>query len=165
MFRNPWTTICKSFSLTCDNRMIKVINHHNVLQALSSLTLNQLSYSSTPSITAEEKNIASNLYKCLNFIVENNCHEFETETTLDYDDEIGHQALKDLSTSTSDDNKAGLADDRDYEPIDPYKLHNHFSPNYMKHVVEFFDEINPSTGKRKRKWSTVKRQLRHVPDS
>ena len=100
----------------------------------------------------------------MNSILESTYHKFETETTLDHDDEIDDQDLKDLSTSTSDDNKAGLADDRDHEPIDPYKLHNHFSLYYMKRVVEFFDEINPSTGKRKRKWLTVKRRIRHVPD-
>ena len=34
----------------------------------------------------------------------------------------------------------------------------------MKRVVEFFDEINPSTGKRKRKWSTVKQRFRRALD-
>ena len=86
------------------------------------------------------------------------------ETTLDHDHKIDDQDLKDLSTLTPDDNKVALADDRDYESIDPYKPHNHFLLDYMKGVVEFFDEINPSTGKRKRKWSTVKRCFRRVPD-
>ena len=66
--------------------------------------------------------------------------------------------------STSDDDKAELADDHNYEPMDPYKLHNHFSRDYMKYVVEFFDEINPSTGKRKRKWSTVTQRFRRASD-
>ena len=162
--RNLWTTICKSFSLTCDNRMIKAINPHYVLQAMPSLISSHLPYSLTSSATAEEKNITSNLYKCLNFILESTYHQLETETTLDHNDEIDDQDLKDLSTSTSDDNKAELADNRDYEPVDPYKLHNHFLLDYMKGVVEFFDEINPSTCQRKRKWSTVKRCFRRVPD-
>ena len=81
--------------------MIKVISPHNVLQALSSLTTNQLSYSSTSPITAKEKKIASNLYKCLNSILESTYNEFEKEATLDHDDEIDDQDLKDLSTSTS----------------------------------------------------------------
>ena len=96
-----WTTICKSFSFACDNRMIKVINPHNVLPALLSRTS---SYSSASPITAEEKNIALKLYKCLNSILESIYQEFKTETTLDHDDEIDNQDLKVLSTSTSDDN-------------------------------------------------------------
>ena len=85
----------------------------------------------------------------MNFILESTYHKFETETTLDHDDEINEQDLKDFSTATSDDNKNELVDDRDYESIYPYKLHNHFSPDYMKRAADFFDKINPSTGKRK----------------
>ena len=144
--------------------MIKVINPHNILQAPSSLTSNNLFYSSTSPITAEEKNIASNLTKCFKFILESTYHEFEKESTLDHDDEIDNQDLKDLSTSTSDDNETKLADDRNYEPIGPYKLRNHFSMDYMRSVVEFFDRINPPIGKRKRKWSTVKRCFLRVSD-
>ena len=159
-----WTTICKSFSLTYNNKMIKVINPHNILQVPSSLTSNNLFCSSTSPITAEEKNIASNLTKCFKFILESTYHVFEKESALDHDDEIDNQDLKDLSTSTSDDNETKLADYRNYEPIGPYKLRNHFSLDYMNGVIEFFDGINPSIGKRKRKWSTVKRCFLRVSD-
>jgi len=143
---------------------MKTINPRNVLQVLSNLTTNQLPGRPTSSITVEERDIASNLYECFNSILESSDHRFETEITLDHDDEIDDQDSEDRLSSTSDNDSTETAEEDAYEPLDDYKLQNRFSLDYMKRVVEFFDEIDPSTSKRKRKWSTVQRRFRRVPN-
>lgn len=139
---------------------METINPHNVLQILSNLTTNQLFYRSTSSVTVQEKEIASNLYECLNSIIQSDGHWFESEITLDHDDQIDDQ-IDDQSLEAG---HIETDQEDSYEPIDEHKLQNHFSLDYMKRVVEFFDEINPSTGKRRRKWTTVKRRFRRVPN-
>ncbi|CAF2783611.1 unnamed protein product [Rotaria sp. Silwood2] len=141
-----------------------MINPHNVLNVLSRLTFDNL-FSNSPSvISVDEEHIAFNLYKCLNSILESTCHMFETETTLDHDDELDDQDSGDLLPSTFTHNYPDTVEDADYEPIDELNLQNHFSLDYMNRVVECFDEIDPNTGKRKRKWKTIKHLFRRVPN-
>lgn len=56
------------------------------------------------------------------------------------------------------------SEDRDYEPTAEHQSRNYFSLEYMKRVVEFLDDKDPSTGKRKHKWTAVKRRFRRVPN-
>ncbi len=78
-----------------------MINPHSVLKILSNLTPDKLSCSSPSSISSDEKHVALNLYKCLKSILESTSHTFETETTLDHDDELDYQDLEDFLLSTS----------------------------------------------------------------
>lgn len=64
-----------------------MISTQNVLHAVSKLTLNESSHQATLSVTAEEKNVASDLYDCLNFILQSSSHCFETEIMLDHEGE------------------------------------------------------------------------------
>ncbi|CAF0921229.1 unnamed protein product [Adineta steineri] len=141
-----------------------MINAHNVLKVLSDLTINKLPNNSSSSINFDEEHIAFNLYQCLNSILESNCHIFATETTLDHDDESDDYDLEETLQPTSTHDYVDEMEDDDYKPIDEQNLHNYFSLDYMKRVVECFDEINPTTGKRRRKWKTIKHLFRRVPN-
>ncbi|CAF3916765.1 unnamed protein product, partial [Rotaria sp. Silwood1] len=73
-------------------------------------------------------------------------HTFETETTLDHDDELDNQDVENLLAFTSTNDHLDPLKDTDYELIDEHNLQNHFSLEYMKRVVDCYDEINPITG-------------------
>ncbi|CAF1148820.1 unnamed protein product [Rotaria sordida] len=141
-----------------------MINPHNVLKVLSNLTSDKLFRYSPSSINSEEEHVASNFYKCLESILKSTSHTFETENTLDHADELDDEDIKDSLPSTSTDEHLDPIKDTDYEPIDEYNLQNHFSLDYMKRVVDYYGEINPITGKRKRKWQTVKHRFQRVPN-
>ncbi|CAF2902010.1 unnamed protein product [Rotaria sp. Silwood2] len=141
-----------------------MINPHNVLKVLSNLISDKLFRYSPSSIHPDEEHVASNFYKCLESILESTSHIFETENTLDHDDELDDEDIEDPLPLTSTDEHLDPIKDTDYEPIDEYNLQNHFSLDYMKRVVDYYDEINPITGKRKRKWRTVKHSFQRVPN-
>ncbi|CAF4391796.1 unnamed protein product, partial [Rotaria sordida] len=119
---------------------------------LSNLTPNKVSHNSSYSINHDEEHVALNLYKCSESILESTSHTFETENMLDHDDELDDEDVEDFLPLTFTDEHLDPIKDTDYELIDEYNLQNHFSLDYMKCVVDYYDEINPITGKRKRKW-------------
>ncbi|CAF1071767.1 unnamed protein product [Rotaria sordida] len=141
-----------------------MINPHNVLKVLSNLTSNKVSHNSSSSINHDEEHVALNLYKCSESILESTSHTFETENMLDHDDELDDEDVEDFLPLTFTDEHLDPIKDTDYELIDEYNLQNHFSLDYMKRVVDYYDEINPITGKRKRKWQTVKHRFQRVPN-
>ena len=65
-----------------------MIEARNVSEALSDLIFNQFGFHVPLSVTSEERNIADNLYNCLIAIQESNSYFFESETTLDHDDDF-----------------------------------------------------------------------------
>ena len=68
-----------------------MINAQNVLLALSKLTLDEAPRQPASSVSAEEHSIASNLYDCLNSILESSSRRFETETTLDHEEDVDEE--------------------------------------------------------------------------
>ncbi|CAF3809490.1 unnamed protein product [Rotaria sp. Silwood1] len=122
-----------------------MLNPHNVLKVLSNLTSDKLSCNSSSSISFDEEHVALNFYKCLEFILESTSHTFETETTLDHDEEFDNQDVENLLAFTSTHDHLDPLKDTDYELIHEHNLQNHFSLDYMKRVVDCYDEINPIT--------------------
>ncbi|CAF4656812.1 unnamed protein product, partial [Rotaria sp. Silwood2] len=114
----------------------------------------------TPSIREQE--IANHLAEVLNSIID--CHSFsvETETSLDHisneltEDDVDEYAESDDSELDPDFNDTG----NDEGGV----LLQKFSLDYMKQVIEYYDERNPLTGKRRRSWKSVKRRFRRVTD-
>ena len=141
-----------------------MINPHNVLKVLSDLTSNKVLCNTPSSINNDEEHVASNLYKCLESILESIFYTFETENTLDHDDEFDDEDEENTLPSTFTDKDLNPFKDTDFESIDEHNLQNHFSLDFMKHVVDYYDEKDPITGKRKRKWETVKHRFRRVPN-
>ena len=83
---------------------------------------------------------------------------------MDHDDEIGDQDIENLLPLASTNGNFDPIKDTDYELIDEYNRQNHFSLDYMKRVVDCYDEISPVRDKRKRKWRTIKHLFQRVPN-
>jgi hypothetical protein len=112
-------------------------------------------------ITNRECEVADLLCGVLESIANSHSHTFEVETTLDHepseselinegDDEIEVEEMIDPEWTEKE-------DEEDKE------LRKEFSFDYMKRAVNFYDEINPKTNKRKRRWETVKHNFQRIP--
>ncbi|CAF1504101.1 unnamed protein product, partial [Rotaria sordida] len=118
---------------------------------------------SLQSPSAREEEVTNHLAELLNTII--NCHEFtvESEISLDYisddltEDEIDQYAVSEDSELDPDFNDTDNDDSDD--------LLQKFSLDYMKKVIEYYDERNPLTGKRRRSWKGVKRRFKRVTHS
>jgi hypothetical protein len=112
-------------------------------------------------ITNRECEIADLLCGVLESITSSHSHTFEVETTLDHelaDDELINDVdYKDTAEETGDPDWND--EDEDYEKV----LFKQFSLDYVARAVNFYDEISPQTGKRKKRWKTVKNHFRRIP--
>lgn len=110
--------------------------------------------------SVREQDVANHLAELLNSII--SCHEFtvESETSLDYisddltEDDIDQYVVSDDCESDPDFNDTG--DDENGVLLQKFSL------DYMKKVIEYYDEKNPLTGKRRRSWKGVKRRFKRV---
>lgn len=136
------------------------VNAHNVIKILSNLVATNLPISRLTRIGCpRDEEVAKQLFENLVSIINSTYFYVENETSLDH-------------TFDSDDDES---DEDDTDPNeashdDPYVLddkektfHQSFSLEYMQEVVDYFDEKDPMTGKRKRKWKTVKHRFMAVP--
>lgn len=119
----------------------------------------------TDTVTNRESEAADLLCGVLESIARSDSHTVDIETTLDHesvDDEMVNDVDDEGSAEeTSDPN---WNDESEEEDGDEEKaLRKQFSIEYMIKAVNYYDEINPQTGKRKRRWATVKHQFRRIP--
>ena len=142
-----------------------MINPRNVSEVLSDLIFNQFGFHVSSSVAPEERNIADNLYNSLIAILESSSYFFESETTLDHDDDFCNVNFEDFESPVTIYEQNNDSADIDYQPIDEHDLEKAFSLDYMKRVVACCDEKDPSTGRRKRNWCTIKHMFRRVPKS
>ena len=87
---------------------------------------------------------------------------FETEITLNHDDEIDNQNIKDPLPFMFKHDHLDPIKDADYELIDEHNLQNHASLDYMNRMVDCHHEINSITDKQTRKWRTIKHLFQRV---
>jgi hypothetical protein len=112
-----------------------------------------------PSIREQE--IADHLGEILNSIINSHTYTVESETTLDYistelsEDDVDQYGSDD-SELDPDFNDTG--DDKDGVLLQKFSL------DYMKKVVEYYDEKDPLTGKRRRSWKNVQHRFKRVRD-
>ena len=127
--------------------VVKIFSHR--ASNLSSTVSN--STTSATSITNRECEVADLLCNVLESITSGHSHSFEVETTLDHDlvddDFIDDAEHEDISEETSDPNWKD--EDEDENEDEDKVLCQRFSLDYMTKAVEFYDEINPQTGKKK----------------
>ncbi|CAF1602382.1 unnamed protein product, partial [Didymodactylos carnosus] len=122
---------------------------------VSNLLSPTTSNTSTVTITTtnRECEVAELLYGVLESITNSHSHTFEVESTLDHDladDELFNDAGDEDTTQETWD-PSWNEDDED----DDKALCKQFSLDSMTTAVNFYDEINPHTGKRKRRWETA----------
>ncbi|CAF1365076.1 unnamed protein product [Adineta ricciae] len=127
---------------------------------LSSSTFSDI-LTSGNTITNRECEVAELLCGVLESIVNCHSHTFEIETTLDHESSeselINEGDYENEVEETIDSEWSEVEDDEDKA------LCKEFSLDYMTRAVNFYDEINPNTGKRKRRWETVKRNFQRIP--
>ena len=135
-------------------------NHANVVKIFADRALNSSSTVSNSTtcattVTNHECEAADLLCSVLELITSSHCHTFEVETTLDHksaDDElIDDVEREDTAEETSDLNWNDENGDENEDEDEEKALCKQFSLDYMAKAVEFYDEINPQTGKRKRR--------------
>jgi len=127
-----------------------------IIQLLTAEASQQLS-NCLPSSVVHEEEVAIHLLGILESILTSDSYNHEYETTLDYstlDSEF------DGCEADSDD----FYQDPDYEEEDTKpKVFKNFTLSYMKQALEFYDAINPITGKRKHIWKNVKHHFQRIP--
>lgn len=119
----------------------------------------------TATFTNRECEVADLLCGVLESIASSDSHTIDIETTLDHElvngELVNDVDYEDTAEETSDPNwnDEGEHDDEDEEKA----LCKQFSLDYMTKAVNYYDEINPQKGKRKRHWATVKNHFRRIP--
>ena len=144
-----------------------MINPANVLKIFADRASNLLSSTvsntstATTTVTNRECEVAELLCGVLESITNSHSHTIEVETTLDHEladgELINDVEYEDTTEETWD------PDWNDKDEDDERALCKQFSLDYMTKAVNFYDEINPQTGKRKRRWETVKNHFRRIP--
>jgi hypothetical protein len=145
-----------------------MINSVNVVKIFADRAPNLLpivsnSATSVSTVINRECEVPDLLCSALESITSNHSHTFEVDTTLDYelaDDElINDVGCEDTAEQTWDPNWNDEDEDEDEEKA----LCKQFSLDYMAKAIKFYDEINPQTGKRKRRWESVKHNFQRIP--
>ena len=206
-----------------------MINPRRIAELLSNLVSERLSLHDPKATDSKrDEEIAKHLYDHVESILESTGYSFETEETIDFDDDAHNEQLrKDEGEEQDDDGGDGDEDDNDDEDeeddeddnddedeeeeeegdeedeggeeggdeedeeeggdlwtgqqlgINDYDgecdeefmeldtdrhhhLQKHFSLEYMKQAIDFYDELNEKTGKKKHSWKTFQHHFRKV---
>ncbi|CAF3057194.1 unnamed protein product [Rotaria sp. Silwood2] len=111
-----------------------------------------------PSIREQE--VANHLAELLNSIIDSHSFLIETETSLDHVlNEIEQDDANEPDDSGLDSNFNETGDDDDSAFLQKFSL------DYMKQVIEYYDEKDPLTGQRRRSSKSVKHRFRRVKHS
>ena len=104
-----------------------------------------------------EIEIALQMFDALKSILTSSSYDPEYTTTLDY-------STPDTEIDCCEEDPDEPITDQDYEEEDPEtSVYESFSFGYMKRAIEFDDDIDQKTGKRKHSWKNVKHQFRWIP--
>ena len=103
-----------------------------------------------------EIEIASQIFDALKSLLTSNSYDHEYATTLVYS--TPHTKIE-----GGEEDPDELITDQDYEEDSETPVYESFSFGYMKRAIEFYDDIDQKTGKRKHSWKNVKHQFRRIP--
>ena len=134
-----------------------MINPRNVVDILANLIAERLTLSSLPANTNNDEDVATMLFENVESVLNSTSYSLENEDTLDFDSDIDSISEETTPDDTEDDD---YNDEYEKENIIQYP----FSLQYMKDVVQFYDEENEETGKRKHSFRNVQRRFKRVRD-
>jgi len=140
----------------------EMINAESLTAMLADRVAKKDSY--RPSGNIREQQLVDQLYEILGNILTSSSYEVENETTLDYDasfDDVHEDESYD--TEADEENDPTFYGAEDEEEIGDDALLQKFSLEYMTNVIDFYDEIDATTGKRKHTWKNVQHRFRRVP--
>ncbi|CAF4774003.1 unnamed protein product, partial [Rotaria sp. Silwood2] len=133
------------------------MNAQNIISALSELLNNNLSISTSSSVTVPERQMAEHLADTIRLVSQSQRVYYEEETTID----IGEESNED----ESDEDEEKFGEDKDTENRDPdwsddslarekFGLKEYFE-DFMREVIDYVDGTNKSSGKRRRSWKSI----------
>jgi len=116
-----------------------------------------------PSGNIHEQKLVDQLYQILDNVLTSSSYEVENENTLDYDDsfDVAHED-ESYDTETEEENDPTFYGGESENEIGGDVLLKTFSLEYMKNVIDFYDAIDETTGKRKHTWKSVQHRFRRV---
>ena len=122
-----------------------MVNPHRVAELLSNLISERLSFHDhdTADSTGDEE-AAKHLYDHVESILESTHYFFETEHTIDFNDNSNTEQFEDeeeeeeISNNNEQFAEALIEVDEDQQ----HNLLHHFSIQYMEKVIDFYDAIN-----------------------
>lgn len=155
-----------------------MINPRRIAQLLSNLVSERLSLHDPKATDSKrDEEIAMPLYDHVESIFESTEFSFETEDTIDFDDDANNEHLQKGEDEEEEEGgegwtgqQLGINDhdgecDEEFMDLDNDRHHHlqkHFSLEYMKQAIDFYDEINEKTGKKKHSWKTFQHHFRKV---
>ena len=166
-----------------------MINPHRIAELLSNLISERLSlHDRNATDSKRDEEVAKQLYDNVESILESTEYSFETEDTIDFDDDANTEHLRgdedesedededeeeegeeeggDVQTEEQQDiNDDDEKCDEEFMDVDNDRYHHlqkYFSLEYMKQAIDFYDEINEKSGKRKHSWKAFQHRFRKV---
>ncbi|CAF4658911.1 unnamed protein product, partial [Rotaria sp. Silwood2] len=126
-----------------------------IIQLFQERASNELTVSSSLTPVQEEE-VANQLFDVFESILTSTSYDQEDETTLDYN-------TSDNETDQSEEDFDESSNDPDYEEKDDATpVFESFSLSYMKRALDYYDAINPKTGKRSHTWKSVQHKFRRI---
>lgn len=116
-----------------------------------------------PSGNLREQQLADHLYQILDNVITSSSYEVEHENTLDYDDlfDDPHEDEQ-CDVEADEENDPSFCAVEDNDELGDDALLQKFSLEYMTNVIDFYDEIDTTTGKRRHTWKSVQHRFRRV---
>jgi hypothetical protein len=109
-----------------------------------------------------EQEVANHLAELLQSFVDCNSFSVENDTSLDHVSNIITEDVDDYSKSSDTSGSDPEFIDIDNETEDTFL--QKFSLEYMKQLMEYYNEMDSVTGKRRRSFKSVKHRFRRVTD-
>lgn len=148
-----------------------MINPYNVVDIFANLISDCLNLAETPQSTDKDEEVAEVLFDNVKSILTSTSYYYEYDDTLDFDSD-DRPTFEEINTETSnnnddydsgdDDNDHSNDEDYEYVPEKEQFSQNQFSIEYMQRVIEYYDEIDLKTGKRKHTFSSLQQRFERV---
>lgn len=141
-----------------------MINPHRVAELLSRLVSEQLSLNDHNSgDSSRDEEVAKGLYGQIESILESTHYTFETEDTVDFNDELSvEQSAEEEEIDDDDDNESRDETFMEVDERQQNSFFHQFSIEYMQRAIDFYDAVNSRTGKKQHSWKTFQHHFRNV---
>ncbi|CAF1355727.1 unnamed protein product [Didymodactylos carnosus] len=151
-----------------------MINPHRVAELLSNLISERLSLDNRNNTDSKrDEEVAKHLYDHVESILESSQYSFESEHTIDFNDDSNAEQLQDNEEEDEDDeedeqqqmNNDDEQFDEEFMEVDNDQHHHvqkEFSIPYMKQAIDFYDQINEKTGRKSHSWKAFQHRFPKV---
>lgn len=107
--------------------------------------------------SVQDEELADQLFNIFESICTSTSYEQEDETTLDY------ETADNEYDEYQEDSDAQIEDAEYEEGNDQKSVFETFSVSYMQRALDYYDAINPKTGKRAHTWKSVQHTFKRIP--